>query len=295
MNRYAGLFWVLATPFDEDGALDVGSLRQLVRFGLEKGVSGLTALGVTGEADYLTEEERSRVIDIVVRETGGAVPIVVGVSDPSTSTAAKRAARAQAAGAAAALVAVPPHPDRLTDHLGRIAEAAPGLDLVLQDYPASGHPQVTVERVAESIAAVPAVAAVKAEDPPTAPKITALLERQPGFPQFGGLGGLWVVWELRAGSAGTMTGFAFPEALVAVTAAAARGDWEEADRAYQLALPALVWEGQPGVALALRKVLLAQRRVIKTSRLRAPSIPAPTATSEASTLLSVGRALLATR
>jgi 4-hydroxy-tetrahydrodipicolinate synthase len=142
---------------------------------------------------------------------------------------------------------------------------------VLQDYPKLGHPPVTAEQLAEAARAVPAVACVKAEDPPTADKIAALRALAPDLPQLGGLSGLWSLWELEAGSAGCMTGFALPELLVALTSAAADGDRVRAGAIYRRALPALVWESQPGAELALRKALLVARGVIASPAQRAPA------------------------
>ena len=284
MTEFTGLFSVLATPFDADGRLDLPSLRRLVRFMLDAGASGLVRLGIMGEAAHLTIDERAQLLEIVVAETDGAVPVVVGVSDSSSDLAAARGVHARKLGADALMVTVPAAAERLTAHLAAVAAAAPGVPLVLQDYPRSGHPPVTAEQLANAARAVPAVAAIKAEDPPTSAKIAAVRALAPKLPQLGGLGGLWSLWELEAGSAGCMTGFAIPELLVELAAAA--GDRVRAGDIYRRAVPALVWESQPGAELALRKTLLCARGAIATPRVRAPSPPIPGAEATARRLLA---------
>ncbi len=271
MTEFGGLFSVLATPFDRDGALDLSSLRRLVRFTLDAGASGLVALGVMGEAAHVEDSERERLMAVVVEETAGSVPIVVGASDPDSGVAAERAARAQDLGADAVMIAVPPAAEQLAEHLGAVAVAAPGADIVVQDYPALGHPPVAVADLVAAARAVPAIRAIKAEHPPTAAKVAAVHARAPELAQLGGLGGLWSLWELEAGARGCMTGFALPELLVELTAAAAGGDWERARELHRRALPALVWESQPGAELALRKTMLHARGLIAHPRLRAPA------------------------
>jgi 4-hydroxy-tetrahydrodipicolinate synthase len=277
-----GLFHVLVTPFAAGGGLDEASLRRVVAFAVEAGSAGLVALGVQGEAAHLDAGERAAVMRIVGDEAAGAVPVVVGVSAADGAVAAARAAEAAAVGASGVMVAVPPDADRLSEHVAGVAAA--GLPVVLQDYPPAGHPPVPAAALADTAAAVPAVACVKAEDPPTPAKIRALAELAPRLPQLGGLGGLLLWWELEAGSRGAMTGFAYPEALAAIVAAHAAGDAEGSRRRYEAALPALVWEAQPAVGLALRKALLAQRGIIADARTRAPHPPVPDAAAQAASI-----------
>lgn len=278
MTELSGLFNVLVTPFGADGRIDVASLRRLVAFAIDRGAAGLTALGVNGEAGMLDPEERALVTSTVLDAAAGVVPVIVGASAPDSSVAAGRAAAALRAGAQGAMVALPPRAANALEHLSTIAAAAPRLDIVLQDYPASGHEPVTVEALAEICDRVPTVRAVKAEDPPAPAKIAALARLAPSVSQLGGLGGVDLLAELRAGAVGTMTGFAFPEVLAAIVGAARAGDWDAAARTYDEARFALDWEAQAGIGLGLRKLLLAERGLIDDARTRvALTLPADAA------------------
>jgi 4-hydroxy-tetrahydrodipicolinate synthase len=120
---------------------------------------------------------------------------------------------------------------------------------------------------------LPGCAAIKLEDAPTPPKISqvrALLMRD--VPIFGGLGGAQFYYELRRGAAGTMTGFAFTEVLVAIYRHYAEGDVEGARRIYLRYLPLLSYEAQPQIGLALRKELLRRRGAIASAAVRQPAM-----------------------
>jgi 4-hydroxy-tetrahydrodipicolinate synthase len=101
MPTWSGIYHVMATPFSDDGALATEALPQLVGAVLATGVRGLTVLGIAGEAHRLTDEERRRVVDGVVKEVRGRVPVVVGVSAFGTHLAMAFAAMARDHGAAA--------------------------------------------------------------------------------------------------------------------------------------------------------------------------------------------------
>jgi 4-hydroxy-tetrahydrodipicolinate synthase len=83
-----------------------------------------------------------------------------------------------------------------------------------------------------------------------------------------GLGALYGIFDLERGSHGFMTGFAFPEALQAMVAAAKHADWERAWRVFTRFLPLIVFEQQPG--LAIRKEICRLRGWIGSSRVRHP-------------------------
>jgi 4-hydroxy-tetrahydrodipicolinate synthase len=282
--EFGGLFWVLVTPFDDGGRVDVPALRRLVAFAVESGARGLTALGVNGEAADLDKGERELVARSVIEAAVGAVPVVVGVSAGDAAVAASRAAQAADLGASAVMVALPPVADAAAEHVQGVADAAPALDVVVQDYPASGHPPIDADALAALVQDVARVRALKAEDPPTPAKIAAIRALAPDLAQLTGLGGLYLLWELRAGADGAMTGFAFPELLVQLCRCAQEGDWEQAERLYRIALPALVWESQPNVGVALRKILLAERGLLPCAATRRPQRVPPAAARDAHTV-----------
>ena len=93
-----------------------------------------------------------------------------------------------------------------------------------------------------------------------------------GFKIFGGLGGMFLLEELRRGANGTMTGFAYPEALIEVHRAHARGAADEAAAVFFRYLPLIRFEFQEGVGLAIRKHIYKLRGLIEHDYVRAPGV-----------------------
>lgn len=281
-----GLIQIVQTPFFADGSIDFASLERLTASVLSEGASALTALGVTSEAAFLDERERGLVLSAIQSVNAGAVPLVIGITAAESGIVASRAAAAQAAGAAGVMIAPPHDPSHLVPHYAAAAEAAPGLPIILQDFPPVGYDRVDAATLAGVAAQVAAIEAVYHEDPPIPPRIAEVLRLAPDLAQIGGLGGLWLPWELRAGATAVMTGFAFPEFMAATVRAALAGDWIAADAAHAMALPLIAWEAQPVIGLAHRKAMLVERGIIETSTLRAAVPPTPNAAAEAAGLAS---------
>ncbi|WP_219732604.1 dihydrodipicolinate synthase family protein [Leifsonia shinshuensis] len=271
-----GVWAVVATPFaGPDQHLDLPSLTRLVQFYETCGTTGLTVLGVFGEASSLNSEERATVLRSVAATT--RLPMVVGVSALATAPAIAeiRAARSAAGGRfRAAMVQINSGSPRVViEHLQAI-HAETGAPVVLQDYPVASHVTVSTDSVIEIVEACPFVCAVKAEAPPTAAAIARIVDRV-GVSVFGGLGGQSLLDELAAGAAGAMTGFSFPEALIACVRAWRAGDGDGAREAFIPYLPLVNYEQQPRVALALRKDLLARRGLIDEGATRPPAASFP--------------------
>jgi 4-hydroxy-tetrahydrodipicolinate synthase len=102
-----GVFVPHVTPFTHGGELDLVGLRTCVRFWLEGGVSGLVPCGSNGEAPYLSREERRKVVETVVNEVSGKVPVVAGTGSMSTRDTIQFTKDAKDLGADAALVVTP--------------------------------------------------------------------------------------------------------------------------------------------------------------------------------------------
>ena len=77
-----GVYLITVTPFTDSGALDLASTDRMVDFCLDKGVTGLTVLGIMGEATKLTAEESRLFVERVLARVAGRVPVVVGASAP---------------------------------------------------------------------------------------------------------------------------------------------------------------------------------------------------------------------
>ena len=273
MTRIKGIFNILATPFDSDYAVDYASLRRLLRFQLGLGAQGLTILGVMGEAAKLSVDERRAVMDCVMDSVAGAVPIVVGTSHTELATCIALSQAAFAAGAAGVMIAPPPLEDKSDPAIlalyERIAERVDG-QIVVQDFPPVNDVIMSPSVLAQIARRIPKARTLKLEDPPLMQKITAIREQTELFAIFGGLGGMFLLEELNRGAAGTMTGFAFTEILVAVYEAFVAGERAKAEAIFDKYAPLIRYENQPGINLAIRKALLQRRGAITQATPRPP-------------------------
>jgi 4-hydroxy-tetrahydrodipicolinate synthase len=275
---WSGVFHILATPFRDDGALDTDGLPRLVECALATGITGFTILGIAGEAHRLTDEERRRVVETVVKEVRGRVPVAVGVSASGTHLATAFARMAREHGADALMVAPPTglkNLDTVAEHY-RIVAAATGLPIVLQDEPVTTQVNMPAPFIAQVCADIPAIEAVKLEEPPTLPKITRLRALFGGrVAIFGGLGGVYFFEELSRGADGAMTGFPYPEALRAIREHFVAGRRDEARALFYRWLPLIRYESQPGAtpgtAVGIRKEILRRRGWIASALVRPPA------------------------
>ena len=287
MIDWSGIFHILATPFRDDGGLDIAGLPRLVECVLGAGVAGITVLGIAGEAHRLTDEERRAVVDDVVKETRGRVPVVVGVSAPGTHLAIALGRTAADHGAAALMVAPPGgvrNLDAVAEHYHAVADAA-RLPLVVQDEPVTTQVTMPAPFLARLCDELPGVQALKLEEAPTLPKISrlrALLVRRVAI--FGGLGGVYFYEELARGADGAMTGFPYPEALRAIRERFVAGRRAEARALFYRWLPLIRYESQPGAvpgtSLAIRKEILRRRGWLRSARVRPPAPGLDPATHE---------------
>lgn len=271
------VFNITPTPFHDDGALDLESLRRLTAFTREKGVNGMTILGVLGEADKLTESERDQVIAATIEAAGSDFPICVGTTHAGTDGCIAYSRRAEALGAAAVMVA-PPRMARVNDaalerHYRAVADAI-AIPVVVQDFPpAVGGLLMSVEVIARIGAASPRLRCLKLEDEPSPMKVSQVLAANPEMIVLGGLGGMMFLEELRHGAHGTMTGFAYPEILVDIFRRYTSGDVDGATEVFYRYLPLIRFENQPRINLAIRKHIYHRRGAIASPRARAPYAP----------------------
>lgn len=128
MNEFEGSYTVMVTPFSEDGsAIDSRCLKRFVDWQIDQGVPGLIPLGSTGEFLSVSDDERSEVIETVVNQAAGRIPIIAGTADEWTDTAVRHSREAEQLGAAGVMVVPPyyssPTDDELFEHYRKIAQS----------------------------------------------------------------------------------------------------------------------------------------------------------------------------
>lgn len=198
----------------------------------------------------------------------------MGTTAGSTAAAIERSIEAQELGAAAVMVSPPamgkPNPDAVVTHYSRLSGAI-DLPIVVQDYPSTSGVHMSADLIARLSSSVPGVQYLKLEDPPTPPKISAIRALVgDDMPIFGGLGGVFLLEELTRGSAGAMTGFAYPEVLVDICRQMAEGGRAKAGELFNRCLPLMLFEFQEGIGVGIRKYALHSRGLIENPKVRHP-------------------------
>ena len=134
-----GVYIISPTPFTDAGELDLDGADRLVDFFLDKGVDGITILGVLGEAAKLTSDESDAFMRKVLKRVDGKKQVVVGASNPGTDNLVRFAKTAMDAGAAGLMIAPIQglkHDEQIFGYwaevLGRLG---PDIPVCYQDYP----------------------------------------------------------------------------------------------------------------------------------------------------------------
>ena len=181
---FRGTGTALVTPFRKDGGVDEVVLRDLVDRQIRAGVEALVPVGSTGEGATLAEDEQARVIEAVVDQVHGRVPVIAGASSNATTRAVALAKEAKRRGADAILTVAPfynkPTQEGLYQHFSAIADAVE-MPIVVYNVPgrtASNIEAATQLRLAEEI---PFVAGVKEASGNIAQIMEVLHHRPEGF------------------------------------------------------------------------------------------------------------------
>jgi len=276
----SGVYLITVTPFTDSGALDLESTDRMVDFCLDCGVTGLTVLGIMGEASKLTAEESTLFVKQVLARVAGLVPVVVGASSAGFAPMRELTDSVMSLGAAGVMVA-PPSTLRTDEQILAYFEMVSqtlgaAVPWVLQDHPVATGVQMSTTVIKQIIKNSPNCVMLKHEDCPGLTKLSSIRaasasgELRRVSILTGNGGGLFLPEELTRGADGAMTGFAYPEMMVDVCRAHAAGEIERAHDIFDAYLPLARYEQQSGIGLAVRKHLLAERGVIKSAAIRKP-------------------------
>lgn len=273
-----GVYIISATPFSEDGTLDLDSADRLVDFYIEKGVSGITILGMMGEAQKMAPEESEAFLDRVMKRVNDTLPVIVGVSNAGLDNLVRLSKISMDKGAAGVMVAPLSGmgtEQKIYNYFTQVFEAlGDDVPVCYQDYPLVTRSEISVATFNRMVADFEQLVMLKHEECPGLYKISAVRKASDeGLRRVSilcGNGGLYLPQELARGADGAMTGFAYPEMLVAVVALHQAGQQDKAEDVFDAYLPLIRHEQQPGFGLALRKEVLHRRGVISSPKVRAP-------------------------
>ena len=201
--RFHGSIPALITPFT-NGKVDEACLRKLVDWHLSEGSHGLVPVGTTGESPTLSHDEHKQVVEIVVDQVAGRIPVIAGAGSNSTAEAVDFAIHAKEAGADAALSIVPyynkPTQEGIYQHLAAVARAVPDLPIIVYNVPGRTVASISVEtldRLAKDFANVVGVKDATADL--TRPSLQRLATGE-GFIQLSGEDGTALAFNAHGGT-----------------------------------------------------------------------------------------------
>ena len=273
-----GVYIISATPFTDNGELDLDSTDRLVDFYLEHGVDGITILGVMGEAPKLSPAESASFAERVLKRVNGRVQIVVGASSPGNRNLKSFASKMMDLGAAGVMVspiAGLKNDEQIENYFAGVVRDLGDIPIVLQDYPQLTNVFMSSSLLNRMFAQWPSLKVMKHEESPGLRKISKMRAAEAKGERrrvsiLVGNSGIHLPQELRRGVDGANTGVAYPEMLVEVCRRFFAGDPEGAEDLYDIYLPIVRHEQQAGIGLAIRKEIFRRRGVIKSAHLRAP-------------------------
>jgi len=264
-----GILPVLQTPLTRSGDLDIASLKREVAFCIEAGAHGLVFPVLGSEFPYLSDRERQQLVEVIIGETAGQVPIVVGVAGASAAIAVEHTRHAALA-RADAVIALPPTlapatQDETLAYYEAISQAG-GMPIFVQNSP----PGLDVPFLLRLLREVENVRYIKEEAHPSAHHISTLVAAggEDCLGVFGGAWGRWMISEMRRGAAGFMPGASVVDVHVQIWDAFQSGDEATAIQIFNRLLPltnlTLI------LGLPLVKEVLIRRGVIQTAGMRTP-------------------------
>jgi 4-hydroxy-tetrahydrodipicolinate synthase len=275
-GRTNGVMVISVTPFTERGDVDWPSVDSLVEFYLEKGVTGVTILGMMGEAPKMTDSESLEFATYFLKRVGGRVPVVVGVSNAGLNNLARLAHASMDAGAAGVMVAPGGQKTeaQIKDYFAAVSAALGKIPFCYQDYPQTTGVHISVATFLDLVRSHDNLVMFKHEDWPGLKKLQAIRRQCDGqalrrISILCGNGGLHLPQEMARGADGAMTGFAYPEMLVEVVKAYQAGCAADGEDLFDIYLPLVRHEQQAGIGLALRKEVLRRRGAIRSAAVRA--------------------------
>lgn len=160
---FRGVATALVTPMLPSGEIDTAALRRLVEFQISNGVNGLVPVGTTGESATLSHPEHHRVMDFVVEQAGGRLPLIAGAGSNSTREAISLTRHAKEVGANAVLSVAPyynkPTQQGFYEHYKAISEAA-DIPVFVYNVPGRTGSNITAETTLR-LAELPGIAGIK--------------------------------------------------------------------------------------------------------------------------------------
>lgn len=237
-NKYCGVVVPMISPFTPEGAIDEPAARRVVDVLVAGRVAGVFALGTTGEAASISNEDRRRLTAVVAEHTAGRAMVYAGIAGNCFRDSVEQARSYKSLGVDAVVAHMPSYYP-LTDaeietYFRRLADSVP-LPLLLYNIPITTHHSIALD-VVDRLRTHPNIVAIK-DSAGDAARLTELLKRcggRGGFPVLLGSSAFFT-HGLRAGGVGLIPsgGHLVPLPYHEMYEAAMAGRWDDVERLQQ--------------------------------------------------------------
>ncbi len=246
-----GVIPMLPTPFNSDKDIVWEDLTKLIENQISMGAHGISALGLGGEASFLTNDERRVVTEYIIKEVAGRLPVIVGVGAATTEDSCNLADHAASNGVTAIMLA--PRPirtqtqDDLFEYFTEVSKAASGIEVMLQDAPEYLGIDLNTELIKRLSDEIKNIAYIKSEKTPVSNTIYDLKQifSQRNIGLFGGQAAVGFFELLESGGTGTIPGCEATSILVRIwDDYVMKKDNNKAKEIFEKVLPFFVFEMQ---------------------------------------------------
>lgn len=240
MSKFEGVYPAMVTPLNKNLEIDENGLRYEVDFLIGSHVHGLVALGSSGEFPYLTVDEKKRVIDIVVEQTNGRIPVVVCTSSMGTDEVILLSRYAQERGADGIMINLPlyyPLTDEdVFNHYQAVSKAVE-LPILLYDFPHLTHLDMSLELISK-LSYLDNVVGVKETGPVEKAEEIIKMQKKEPFYVFTGISFVFLQI-LKMGGAGVicLIPCIVPREIVSIYESFRTGDEEKASQSQEKIYP----------------------------------------------------------
>lgn len=245
MTDVQGVYPVVATPFDESGAVDYEGVRSIVRTQIERGCQGVILFGIAAEFYKLASTEERKIVRVAADECSGTeTALLVSVTQHATELAVERAEFAERAGADALMLLPPfflgPSESDIYEHVERVAGAV-SLPIMVQYAPEQTGVPINPATFRDLSEATGNVEYYKIESQPPGPYISELLEVTDGsVDALVGYAGIQMIEAMDRGAVGVIPGSSISDVYLKIYEHHRRGDRSEAVTIHDDLLPLLM-------------------------------------------------------
>ncbi len=272
-QSFRGMFPIMQTPFHEDGEIDLDVLRKEVNFIVAAGAHGMAWPQLASEFYVLSDEERLATAEVIVSETDGRLPVIIGVQSTNHWKVALEFAKHAESIGADGIISLPPYTSNATveksvQYFETLAETV-DLPIFIQNSGGRWGTSMPIDKVVGLGRKFPHVFYVKEEGTPVTHRIGAMVEQGKEVFNgiFSGADGTTLLNELRRGCAGSMTGVGLVDIYANIYNSFIGGEHEKAQEMFDKIMSFQMFKRTAGW-LPTEKAVLKERGIFNNTRMR---------------------------